>query len=228
MLLLAPVALSATEPELWQNLPDAQHYAPQQDLCTVGALPPSRLIVAGWACRYRLHADKRRQILGFLLPGDFVGRVLLPDLPLPYAVMALTELETVSARPLVEAAAHPDGAALARAVRLTAHLDDLLLFNQLMRLGQQTARERVVHLILELHERLGWVGLTQHDRFAMPLTLDVLADALGLSVVHMNRAMQQLRTDGLLDVGDGTVALLKPEQLQSIAKWTPLSTALKH
>ena len=228
MLLLAPVALSATEPELWQDLPDAQHHAPQQDLCTAGAPPPSRLIVAGWACRYCLHADNRRQILGFLLPGDFVGRVLLPDLPLLYAVAALTELKTVSARPLVEAAAHPDSAALARAVRLTARLDDLLLLNQLLRLGQQTARERVVHLILELHERLGWVGLARDDRFAMPLTPDVLADALGLSVVHMNRALQQLRTDGLLDVGDGTVALLKLEQLQSIAKWTSLGTTLKH
>ncbi len=227
MLLLAPISLSAARPELWQDLPDPQHHASQQDLCTADALSPSRLIVAGWACRCCSHADKRRQILGFLLPGDFVGRVLLPDLPLPYGVVALTALKTVSARPLVEAAANPDSAALARAVRLTAHLDDLLLFNQLMRLGQQTARERVVHLILELHERLGWVGLTRDDRFAMPLTPDVLADALGLSVVHVNRALQQLRTDGLLDVGDGTVALLKPEQLQDIAKWTSLSGTLK-
>lgn len=174
-----------------------------------------------------MHADKRRQILGFLLPGDFIGRVLLPDLPLPYAVVALTQLETVSAQRLVEAAANPDSTVLARAVRLTAQLDDLLLFNQLMRLGQQTARERVVHLILELHERLGWVGLTRDDRFAMPLTPDVLADGLGLSVVHMNRALQQLRTAGLLDVGDGTVALLKPEQLQDIVNWTPLGATLK-
>ena len=144
----ALASLSETTPELWQDFPDPHHHGSQQDLCTPDALSPSRLIVAGWACRYRLYADKRRQILGFLLPGDFVGRVLLPDLPLPYAVMALTGLKTVSAQPLVEAATPPDSAVLARAVRLTAHLDDLLLFNQLMRLGQQTARERVVHLIL--------------------------------------------------------------------------------
>ncbi len=228
MLPPALASLSETKTELWQDLPDPRYHAPQQDLCTLDALPPSRLIVAGWACRYRLNAGKRRQILGFLLPGDFVGRVLLPDLPLPYAVVALTGLKTVSAQPLVEAAANPDRTALARAVRLTAHLDDLLLLNQLMRLGQQTARERVVHLILELHERLGWVGLTWDDHFAMPLALDVLADALGLSIVHMNRTLQQLRADGLLDVEGGTVALLKPEQLQDIAKWTPLSAALKH
>ncbi len=69
--------------------------------------------------------------------------------------------------------------------------------------------------------------MTRDDRFAMPLTPDVLADALGLSVIHMNRALQQLRTAGLLDVGDGTVALLEPEQLQDIVNWTPLGATLK-
>lgn len=224
----ALASLSGAEVELLQDLPDPHHHASQQDLCAADVLPSSRLIVAGWACRYRLLADRRRQILGFMLPGDFVGRVLLPDLPLPYAVVALTELKTISVQPLAETAANPDSTALARAVRLTAHLDDLLLLNQLTRLGQQTARERVVHLVLELHERLGWVGLTWGDRFAIPLTSDVLADALGLSVVHVNRTLQQLRTEGLLEVEGGMVALLKLERLQDVVKWTPLSAALEH
>jgi len=215
---LVLASLSEAETELLQNLPDPCHHPSQRDLYAVGALLPPRLVVAGWACRYRLLADKRRQILGFVLPGDFVGRAPLPGLPSPYAVAALAELRTVSAQPLVEAAANPAYAGLARAVRLTAHLDDMMLFNQLVRLGQQTARERVAHLILELHERLSWMGLAWGGRFAMPLTPSTLADALGLSVVHVSRTLQQLRNDGLLDVRGGMAALLKPEQLTRLGR----------
>lgn len=222
---LAP--LSETEVELLQDLPDPRRHPLQCELCAVGAPLPPRLIVAGWACRHRLLADGRRQIFGLMLPGDFVGRMSLPGLRSPCAIAALTELRTVSAQPFVEAAANPAYAGLARAVRLMTHLDGMLLLNQLVRLGQQTARERIVHLMLELGERLGWVGLAWGDRFAMPLTPYVLADTLGLSVVHVNRTLRQLRDDGLLDVGDGAAALLKPKQLRDVAEWTPLSLALQ-
>lgn len=223
---LAP--LSDIELELLRGLPDPRHHPSQQELCAVGASPPSRLIVAGWACRHRLLADGRRQILGLMLPGDSTGCVLPAGLRSPCAIAALTELRTVSAQPLVEAAANPACASLAHAVRLMAHLDDRLLLNQLLRLGQQTARERIVHLMLELRERLGWMSLVWSDRFAMPLTPYMLADTLGLSVVHVNRALRHLRDDGLLDVGGGMAALLKPQRLRDLVEWTPLSLMLQH
>lgn len=216
-------SLSEAELRLLRGLSGTRRHSSQEDLCAAGLPAPPRLIVAGWACRCRLLAGRRRQILGILLPGDFVGRMLLPDLPSPCAVAALTELRTVSAQPLADASATSTHAGLARALHLMAYLDDMLLFNHVMRLGQQRARERVAHLMLELHERLGWVGLVRDDRFAMPLTLPVLGDALGLSVVHVNRTLQQLCADGLLDVSDGVVALLKPERLKELSEWTPLS-----
>lgn len=220
-------SLSEAETHILHGLPDARPHPPQRDLCSAGAPSPPRLVVAGWACRYRLLSDRRRQILDILLPGDFVGRMLLPDLPSPCAVAALTELRTVSAQPLADASATSVHAGLARAIRLMAHLDDVLLFNQIVRLGQQRARERVAHLMLELHERLGWVGLVRDDCFVMPLTPPVLGDALGLGVVHVNRALRQLCTDRLLDVSDGVVALLKPERLRELSEWTPLSLAFR-
>jgi len=152
--------------------------------------------------------------------------MLLPDLPSPCAVATLTELRTVSAQPLADASATSAHAGLACSLRFMAHLDDMLLFNHMMRLGQQTARERVAHLMLELHERLGWVGLIRGNRFAMPLTPPMLGDALGLSVVHVNRTVRQLRADGLLDVSNGIVALLKPERQKELPEWTPLSLSL--
>lgn len=219
-------SLSEAETRVLRGLSGARRHSSQEALCAAGLPSPPRLVVAGWACRYRLLADRRRQILGILLPGDFVGRMLLPGLPSPCAVAALTELRTVGAQPLADAAATSTHAGLARALHLMAHLDDMSLFNHMMRLGQQRARERVAHLMLELHERLGWVGLVQDDRFAMPLTLPVLSDALGLGIVHVNRTLQQLRADGLLDVSDGMVALLKPERLKELSEWTPLSLSL--
>lgn len=220
---LAP--LSEAERKVLHGLSGARRHSSQEDLCAAGVPSPPRLVVAGWACRYRRLADRRRQILGILLPGDFVGRMLLLDLPSPCAVAALTELRTVSAQSLADASATLVHAGLARALRRMMHLDDVLLFNQMMRLGQQRARERVAHLMLELHERLGWLGLIQGDCFAMPLTPPVLGDALGLGVVHVNRTLQQLRAEGLLDVSDGRVALLKPERLRELSEWTPLSLA---
>ena len=90
-----------------------------------------------------------------------------------------------------------------------------------MRLGRQTASGRFAHLMLELHERLARVGLADESCFAMPLTQEALADVLGFSVVHVNRTVQQLRRDCLLDVRSGTVVLMQRECLQDLASWTP-------
>ena len=153
------------------------------------------------------------------LPGDFVAPPTPLRLPSSCAVAALTELETVNAQPLAEARpAHPG---LAQAVRVMAHLETALLDNQVMRLGRQTAAGRFAHLMLELHGRLGRVGLAEDGRFAMPLTQEALADVLGFSVVHVNRTVQQLRRDRLLEVRNGMVALVQREQLQELANWTP-------
>jgi len=182
--------------------------------------PPPRIIVAGWAAQYRQLANGRRQVISLRLPGDFVGPLGQPPLPSSCAVAALTELDTVDAQPLVDALAGPACPNLAHAVRVVAHLDAMLLGNQIVRLGRQTAVERFAHLMLELHERLGCVGLADDGCFAMPLAPEVLADVLGCSVVHIDRTIQQLRRDGLMDVRDGTATLMRRERLQALASWS--------
>lgn len=179
------------------------------------------MVVAGWAAQQRRLANGQRQTVSLRLPGDFVAPPAQLPLPPSYAVMALTELEMVDARPLADALAGPGHPGLAHAVRAMAHRDYMLLGDQIMRLGRQTPVERFAHLMLELHERLGQVGLAEGGCFAMPLAPEVLADVLGLSVVHVNRAMEQLRRDGLLDLRDGTVALLRRDRLHALAGWTP-------
>ena len=218
-------SLSDAELSVLSTLADTSRYhPPYRDLSKPDALPIlPRMVVAGWACQYCTLADGQRQIITFKLPGDLLWPRLRVRLPLPCAVTALTELETVSAQPFADAAdaAHPIHAGLGHATRVMAELHDVLVYNHVVRLGRQTARARFIHLMLELHERLARVGLAEPGGFAMPLTQDVLADVLGFSTVHVNRTVQQLRHDGLLDVRNGTVHLLQPERLQVLASWTP-------
>jgi CRP-like cAMP-binding protein len=221
---LAP--LSVAERELLRELSATSRYhPPARDLHGAGPPPPvTRVIVSGWACRYRRLPGGRRQIVSFMLPGNFVGSVVQPRFFSPCAVVALTEVETVDATRLIEAAhaADPAHPGLALAVRLMAHWEDWLLCDQIVRLGRQTACGRFAHLMLELSGRLGRLGLVSGDSFAMPLTQEVLADALGLSVVHVNRTVQLLRREGLLDIRGGMVSLLQPERLRALASWAPL------
>ncbi len=214
-------SLSDAESNLLRDLAGATRYhPPHRDLhAAEPPPPPPRMIVAGWAAQYRQLADGQRQVVSLRLPGDFVAPLGQLRFPSTCAVAALTELETVDAQPLADAGpAHPG---LAHAVRVMAHLEATLLDDQIVHLGRQTAGGRFAHLILELHDRLGRVGLAGDGRFALPLTQHALADVLGFSVVHVNRTLQQLRRDRLLEVRNGTVVLVQRERLQELAGWTP-------
>ena len=110
-------------------------------------------------------------------------------------------------------------AGFAEALAATARAEEAGLCDQVVRLGRQTAYERLVHLILELYERLQKVGLVDGDSFSIPLTQELLADALGLSVVHINRTLQQVRRDKLLEMQSGRVTLLQPDRMRLLADW---------
>ena len=97
------------------------------------------------------------------------------------------------------------------------HRREERLFDQIVRIGRLTAKERVLNLLLELHDRLEAVGLAKDGRFRIPLTQENFADALGLSVVHINRTLQGLRREGLVTVARGYVALHQRNRLSAVA-----------
>ena len=179
----------------------------------------SRFVLSGWACQQRMLGDGRRQIISLLLPGDMIGSLDPQDLPTDHSVLALTQVITVDATVLVKAVAsgNPAYRGLARAARLLALGETTMLRNQVVRLGRLTAYERMVHLLLELHARLKMAGLASPDTFVLPLTQEVLADVLGLSVVHINRILQQVRHDGLLETRSGQVKILDLEAMRTAA-----------
>jgi CRP-like cAMP-binding protein len=185
------------------------------------ALNSPRLLMAGWACRFRALPDGRRQIFEFILPGDIYGLCLRPQAVALTTSLALTPVVIADAAALgtaitTDANSHPG---LVRACYATASLDEAYLLNQVMRVGRQTAYERTAHFILEIHERLGLVGLAGETTVAIPLTQEIMADALGLSVVHLNRTLQQLRRDRLIEFKSGLVRLLEPVRLCEIANF---------
>lgn len=179
-----------------------------------------RFIVQGWAARVRWLADGRRQIFGFLLPGDAIGVCLRPS-RVASTIVALTTVQSLDASPVQQAVSSDDEswAGLRDAIHLRNSLEEIRLLNQILRLGRQTAYERICHLLLELRERLSAVGIGEDTRFPLPLTQEVLADATGLSVVHVNRILKQLRSERLIDLQAGQVRLLQPEAMETIADY---------
>ncbi|MGX7708561.1 Crp/Fnr family transcriptional regulator [Methylobacterium sp. Gmos1] len=189
------------------------------------AAPRPQVLLEGWACRQRLLADGRRQIVVVLLPGDLIG-LDRRRRPLSFgSVTTLTPAQICEAGPLRDVAAGSGlgggrEAGLAAALRQAREMEEIWLVNQVVRLGRQTAYERVAHFLLELRERLAAVDRVQENRFSFPITQEVLADALGLSVVHMNRTMQQLRRDGLVEQRATAITLRDVPALVSIADYT--------
>lgn len=211
--------LAPSEIEMLLGLVDRRERRSAGELLVEDAAvgPRPYFILSGWACRQRVLTDGRRQIFNFLLPGDGIA-VADRSQPEPSATVALTAMELVDASPLIAAVEAGRAAGLAYALAGLAAHDQKLLFDHMVRLGRQTAYERVAHLLLELQRRLETAGLGDDRRFPLPLTQEVMGDALGLSIVHVNRTLQQLRRDGLIELRSGVAILLQPERLAQIAE----------
>ena len=198
----------------------AQHRPVQAELCPPGRAQPLMLL-AGWACCQRTLSDGRRQIIRFLLPGDAVGSLDHCERPSSGCVTALTPVIVADASNIIRTCGE-NGAqlpGLAAALDMMRHTDEINLRDQIVRLGRQTAYERLVHLFLEFHHRLQAIGMVEENSFPLPLTQEILADALGLSVVHTNRTLQQVRRDRLLDLRNGRVTLYQVTRMRAMSDW---------
>lgn len=176
-----------------------------------------RLILSGWACRQRILADGQRQIFGFLLPGDGLGLGAEPRPLDETTTVALTRVECVDAVMLREILAlqDPRHDRLRRALVAARRYEDICLLNHVVRLGRQSAVARLAHLLLELRDRLHRAGLCSGDRMHLPLTQEALADALGLSLVHVSRTLSQMKRNRLIAMQNGWLTLLDESYLRA-------------
>jgi CRP-like cAMP-binding protein len=198
-----------------------------EELIAEGAIDARpRFVVSGWACRQRLLRDGRRQIFGLIMPGDAFGFPGHEAAPALASVAALTALETVDAETVARAVQQGSAPGLANGLAAAERLEASLLLDHVVRLGRQTAYERVAHLLLELQQRLEVAGFGDRQRFPLPLTQEMLADALGFSIVHVNRTLQQLRRERLIELRSGVAILLERDRLAAICDYRPSRSTL--
>jgi CRP-like cAMP-binding protein len=178
------------------------------------------VITRGWGARVRQVDAGHRQIFNFLLPGDSFATGAGAHGPRT-AVMALTSMQVTPVDEIAGEDEAPFGrlSGLEAACRAAAADEVNLVLDHLMRLGQQTALERTAHLLLELTERLAAVHLAEDNSFSLPVRQECLAQALGMSPVHLNRTLQKLKAEGLIAMHGARVTLLQAGRLRRLCAY---------
>jgi CRP-like cAMP-binding protein len=184
-------------------------------------LDTSILLLDGWLARSKDLPSGDRQIQEIHVPGDFADLHGFTLKRLDHDVITLTEsvIGLVPHQRLSEMTEqHPH---LTRAYWLLTNIDAAIAREMALSLGQRSAISRVAHLFCELRVRLGIVGKTDGRHFEFPLTQRELSECVGLTVVHVNRTLQELRRRQVIEVENRAVTILDLEALESIAEFDP-------
>ena len=181
--------------------------------------PELYTLYSGWAFRFKLLPDGRRQILNFLLPGDLVGlQAAMFDAAL-HGIEALTEVQLCVLPRRKVWALFGQLPGLAFDVTWLGAREEGFVDENLTSVGRRTAPERVAALIVTLYKRAKALGLVVDETFAFPLTQQHIADALGLSLVHTNKTLARLRRMGMFTRTNGTMTLTNPRVLARVAQY---------
>jgi len=221
--LSAFVALSKAELAVLEGLHQRRRaFVAGRDLVHQGQSAQAAYILSsGWVCSYKIQPDGTRQIVDFQVPGDFLGlrSVLLRTSDHSFEPIIDSQAVQVMASDLLRAFA--DTPRLATAILWAASRDEAMVVEHLVGIGRRDADARMAHFLLELGSRLALVGLGTKQGYDCPLTQYHLADALGLSAVHVNRVLRQLRESGLVTFRDGHVTFDDHARLADLAGFDP-------
>jgi CRP-like cAMP-binding protein len=193
-----------------------------QDIISEGDEPRTvNLLISGWACRYKMMEDGRRQILAFFIPGDLadlhvyilkaIDHSIAAITPIKYARLAPKEFEEISD-------GHPR---LLRALWWESLVTDSIQREWLVSVGQRDALESVAHLVCELFVRLKTVDLVDGNQCDFPLTQIDIADALGMTQPHVSRTITELNKTGIVTVKRGKLEVRNLPKLQKLAAFNP-------
>lgn len=192
------------------------------DLVREGERPGySTLLLDGLSARYSSLATGGRQITEINVPGDFVDLHSFVMKQMDHGVMALTDCWIATAphsalKTITETQPH-----LTRLLWMDTVIDGAIHRQWLIAMGRRPALAQLAHLLCELYTRLEVVKKASELRFELPLTQVQLADVLGLSAVHINRLIAELRTLGLVSWTAPSVLILSWERLSALAEFDP-------
>lgn len=180
-----------------------------------------RVVLTGWMARYKTLEDGRRQILNFILPGEACDAFVYLLQGMDHSIAALTAASFAEIdRDHFEKLMSSDRA-FAEAFWCETLSNSAIQREWTLNVGRRDAFERIGHLLCEVVERLRPVGLVDGTSCQFPITQTDLADATGLSVVHVNRTLQELRSAGLIVLRDRTLTIRDLDALKSAALFTP-------
>ncbi len=183
-----------------------------------GEVPRSVFVLTeGFACRYRDMPDGRRQIMTFLLPGDLCDMHVFLIKAMDHSIAALspvrlaaipreTVLDLLFNRPRIAAA-----------LWWSSLQEEAILRERIVALGRRNAHGRIAYLLCEILWRCRAVGLELDQVVSLPLSQVDLADTLGLTPVHVNRVLKQLRHNGLVKLSNRVLTILDLPGLQAMA-----------
>jgi CRP-like cAMP-binding protein len=222
--------LSDEEKRLLQNLiAGAEDVDGHEDLISEGDAPADvHVLLSGFACRYKTLPDGGRQIMAWLVPGDFCDLHVSMLGEMDHSIATLTP-STITYLPRngleVLTENHPT---LTHALWWATLVDEAVLREWLVNMGRRPAHRQIAHMFCEVRVRLAAVGLAPDDTMDFPLSQTDLADTAGLSPVHVNRVIQQLRDEGLISWRGRVLKVLDVAGLEAFAEFNPNYLHLNH
>lgn len=206
--------------ESWCQTPSK--YRARQFLVKEGDRPDNvRMLLTGWACGFVDTKGGKRQIVGLLLPGDICDGHASLLRRADHNVALLTDASVASVSPQRLARTTADHPRLAQALWWSSQLDEGITRHWLVNVGRRDAVSRTAHLLCELWVRAQMIGLIPAGQLIVPLTQQDLADALGMTSVHMNRVIRVLREAKLITFCNRELTLTNFDALARRAEFDP-------
>ena len=202
---------------------------PRRDIIHEGVEPGAvRLILEGWACRYKSLPDGRRQTLAFFIPGDLCDPNVYVLKKMDHSIGAITHLKYAEIGRAQMDAITRRYPRICQAIYWNDLVTASIQREWILNMGQRNAHEHLAHLIAELFHRLRAVGLTKGDSCQFPLTQNDIADATGLTTVHVNRVMLDLRREGLIELDHRELRIPDLARLERAGLFNPSYLHLDH
>lgn len=191
------------------------------DLISEGDVPTDvHLIMSGYACRYKVLPDGRRQIMAIFVPGDVCDLHVQILGEMDHSIGTLSDATVVDISP-PRIDAFITNPRINRGLWWMTLVDEGTLREWLVSMGQRDAAEQMAHVFCELHLRLRSVGLAKGDSFDLPGNQDDLADLMGVTSVHVNRTLALLREKELITLARGRLSIPNVDRLRAFGGFDP-------